>query len=79
MKSIIYTADALKNLRTYRSDAERIQDKIRLYATSGAGNIEDMVGRSDKRLRVGDFRVIFEESEDIVMVTKIGTRGSVYK
>jgi mRNA interferase RelE/StbE len=30
------------------------------------------------RLRVGDYRVIFEETADEMIVTKIGPRGSVY-
>jgi mRNA interferase RelE/StbE len=35
-------------------------------------------GSSLKRLRVGDFRVLFEETETEIIVTRIGPRGSVY-
>jgi mRNA-degrading endonuclease RelE of RelBE toxin-antitoxin system len=31
-----------------------------------------------KRLRVGDYRVLFEESAAEILVTKIGPRSSVY-
>ena len=34
----------------------------------------ELSGRSGKRLRVGDFRVIFEESDTEILVTKIGPR-----
>ena len=38
-----------------------------------------MQGRSDYRLRVGDYRVIFEETETAITVTAIGRRGDIYE
>jgi mRNA interferase RelE/StbE len=35
-------------------------------------------GSSGKRLRVGAFRVIFEETADEIIVTAIGPRGGIY-
>jgi mRNA-degrading endonuclease RelE of RelBE toxin-antitoxin system len=32
-----------------------------------------------KRLRVGDFRILFEESETEIIVSDIGPRGSICK
>jgi mRNA interferase RelE/StbE len=44
------------------------------------GDVEVLKGRkSEKRLRVGNFRVIFEEIEGQIYVTEIGARGDVYK
>jgi mRNA interferase RelE/StbE len=37
-----------------------------------------MKGSSGKRLRVGEYRVIFEETCDEVIVSKIGPGGGVY-
>ncbi len=32
-----------------------------------------------KRLRVGDFRILFEETDTEIVVADIGPRGSIYK
>jgi mRNA-degrading endonuclease RelE of RelBE toxin-antitoxin system len=37
-----------------------------------------LVGAQTSRLRAGDFRAIFEESETAIFVTKIAPRGNVY-
>jgi mRNA interferase RelE/StbE len=44
-----------------------------------AARLRQLVGSSAKRLRVGDFRVLFEEDETTILVTKIGPRGDVYE
>ena len=79
MKRISYTRTAASDLRAYRSEAKRIMAKIERYAETGAGDVAQLVGSPAFRLRVGDFRVIFEESETGIVVTKIGPRGEVYK
>jgi mRNA-degrading endonuclease RelE of RelBE toxin-antitoxin system len=30
-------------------------------------------------MRVGDFRVIFEETNDAIVVSRVGPRGEVYR
>jgi mRNA interferase RelE/StbE len=55
--------------------------KVEAYAAdpkSQANNIKAMKGSQAVRLRVGEYRVIFEETPDEVIVTKIGPRGGVY-
>ncbi|WP_135470538.1 type II toxin-antitoxin system RelE family toxin [Crenalkalicoccus roseus] len=81
MKLVRYTADAARSLRRHGNMAARIRRAIGEYATdqaAHANNVRPLVGSSAKRLRVGDFRVIFEETETEILVTKIGPRGSVY-
>lgn len=78
MKSISYTRSAYVDLRTYRSEERRIVAKIERYARTGSGDVTQLVGRPCFRLRVGDFRVIFEESETEIVVIGIGPRGSIY-
>ena len=45
-----------------------------------AGDVKRLKGREpEMRLRVGDYRVIFEERDNIIYVLAIGNRGDVYK
>jgi mRNA interferase RelE/StbE len=38
-----------------------------------------MGGQPFKRLRVGNFRILFEETEIEIIVSDIGPRGSIYQ
>lgn len=77
-KSVTYTRSAANDLRRHRADAKRIMAKIDRYAEDAAGDVKMLVGSTAKRLRVGDFRVIFEETAETITVTRIGPRGDVY-
>jgi mRNA interferase RelE/StbE len=60
---------------------ERIIRALEGYAAdpkSHANNVTQLVGSNAKRLRVGGYRVIFEETDTDILVTKVGPRGSVY-
>ncbi|MHB8885182.1 MAG: type II toxin-antitoxin system RelE family toxin [Methylovirgula sp.] len=78
MKTLSFTRSAARDLRKYRSVAARITEKLSRYAQTGAGEVKQLVGSSAKRLRDGDFRAIFEETETEIIVTKIGPRGDIY-
>jgi mRNA interferase RelE/StbE len=43
-----------------------------------ANNVTRLVGSSSSRMRVGDYRVIFVETENELSVVRIGPRGGVY-
>lgn len=80
-KPVRYTMDAARSLRRHGNMAARIRRAIGEYAADAAAhanNVRVLVGVPAKRLRVGDFRVIFEETEAEILVTKIGPRGDVY-
>ena len=79
MKTVIYTTDALNALRKHRNVSKAIMAKVARYAETGAGNVTQLVGSTANRLRVNDFRVIFEETADTITVTAIGPRGSIYE
>ncbi len=62
-------------------DSQRIREKIEQYARNPAelaNNVKRLKGREGLRLRIGDWRVIFDESAETVEVLVIGARGSVY-
>jgi mRNA interferase RelE/StbE len=81
VKQVVLLPDAAKALRKHRSDAERILSKIEAYAANPqalANKVKALQGTSGLRLRVGEYRVIFEETDREIIVTRIGPRGSVY-
>ena len=83
MKQIAYSKDALKTLRRIpANEAKRIRSKIEQYTQDPAAlaqNIIKLQGREGFRLRVGDWRVIFDDDGIIVDVVAIGARGGIYE
>jgi len=43
-----------------------------------ANKVKVLQGSTGLRLRVGEYRVIFEETDSEIIVTEIGPRGSFY-
>jgi mRNA interferase RelE/StbE len=82
MKKIAYSNQARKELmRINIEDSQRIRSKIEQYARhpgSLSNNVKRLKGRPALRLRVGDWRVIFDESTESIDVLVIGPRSSVY-
>lgn len=84
MKQISYSRDALKTLtRMPANTAKRIRDKIEQYAAEPASlgnNVIIMAGGGNdaRRMRVGDWRVIFSETGEIIAIIKIAPRGGAY-
>ena len=82
MKTILYSPDAAKALRrTDRATAKRIIDKIEQLAEDAgslAANVRTLRGSTLKRLRVGDWRVIFHEDAETIAIVKVAPRGAAY-
>jgi mRNA interferase RelE/StbE len=78
-----YTKTALKALTRMPTVAARlIRSKIEQYAeapASLANNVKKLQGRDGYRLRVGDWRVIFDQDGVVLDVLQIGPRGSIYE
>ena len=59
---------------------ERVQRRIRAaIAALPSGDVKKLKGQPYYRLRVGDFRALFDRDGNIVMIVKIDNRGQVYK
>ena len=82
---ITYTTQALKVLlRMPRNSAQLIREKLEQIAVdpfASFPNAKKLHGRPGYRLRIGDWRVIYEIEKDqlVVIVLKIATRGDVYR
>ena len=82
-RQIEYSREALRTLqRIDRATGERIVLKVEQLAAdpaSLANNIRSLKGQGDlKRLRVGDWRVIFSETLVVVAIERIAPRGGAY-
>lgn len=83
MRKIEYARDAIKSLqRIDRATASRIEEKMAQYAekpSSLSNNVKALKGQMGlKRLRVGDWRLIFTEDLVVLKIIKIAARGSIY-
>jgi mRNA interferase RelE/StbE len=83
MHEISYTADALKTLRRMpRNTADLIRRKVQEVAAdpAKARNVKRLKGRDGYRLRVGDWRVVYdiEAGKLVLIVIEIGPRGDIY-
>lgn len=79
MKTVTYSDQSIRQLRRLPAGMrERVIAKVARYAASGAGDVKRLVGRSGQRLRIGDWRVIFAETETTIDVDSIGHRRDIY-
>lgn len=84
MYSIEFTKQAAKTLKAMPRNVQSVvMGKIESLVRDplNAPNVKKLVGVTGYRLRVGDWRVIFdvESGRLVVLVLQIGTRGGVYK
>jgi mRNA-degrading endonuclease RelE of RelBE toxin-antitoxin system len=61
--------------------ALRILQALHYYAGTGQGNVKPLSGEFEGllRLRVGNHRVLFDETEDTITVHRIRDRKEVYR
>lgn len=82
---IEYSRDAARTLgRMPRNTAETVRSKVRALAADPLApnnNVKKLVGRPGYRLRVGDWRVIYElqDTVRIIDVIQIAPRGGAYR
>ncbi len=85
MYKLMFSLDAAKTLRKMpRNVAKTIRGKLNQltvdpYAPNN--NLTKLAGREGYRLRVGDWRIIYQINNDIleILVLRIAPRGEVYK
>lgn len=80
MKKIAYSKAATKVLtRMQPALARRIRDGIVAYAAGEPVDAKPLAGSGLIRIRIGGHRAILADDGTVVLVTKIGARGDVYK
>lgn len=74
---IVYSKQAIKFLSKQNIFVrERIINAVKRIPN---GDIKKLQGRSGYRLRIGKYRVIFDNDGRIILIEKIDNRGDVYK
>ena len=82
---VLFTKSADKTLRKLpRNVAQRIRRSLDALATNPYAehlDVTKLQNRPGYRLRVGDWRVVYEIENDelIILVLRIGPRGEVYR
>jgi mRNA interferase RelE/StbE len=81
MKEVKIAPKAKKYLDSLKEPHKsRIKQAVeKLSNDAPQGDIKAMSGYNDYRLRVGDYRVLFEVEKDFIYVEEIGLRGQIYK
>ncbi len=77
MKTVVFTHAAAKDLDALAQDArEFVMSGLVRYAMSGAGDVKRLSGRDGFRLRIGRYRVIFDEDAATNLAIRIGKRDT---
>lgn len=84
MYTIQFTRQAIRALRKMSAnEAALIRSRIQELALNpfAVPNVKSLGGRPGYRLRIGDWRVIFEvaQNEQVISILKIAQRGGAYR
>lgn len=75
MKTIILSAAAARDLDALPSDARSlVSNALIRYAVSGVGDVKKLHDRDGFRMRVGRYRVLFDEDQTTILAIYIGKR-----
>jgi mRNA interferase RelE/StbE len=75
VKTIILSVSAARDLDNLPADArEQVSEGMVTYAISGRGDVKRLSGRDGYRLRIGRYRVIFDEDRTTILAIYIGKR-----
>jgi mRNA interferase RelE/StbE len=75
MRTIVFTRDAARQLDALPLEARtRIINALTSYAIDGVGEVKRLSGRAGYRMRVGSYRVLFDEDATTVLAISIGKR-----
>lgn len=82
MASVVWAPRALKDLEAIEPRrAKNIVEAVVRFAETGVGNVKALRGDAAQfRLRVGDYRVLFDREGLLVLsVVRVGHRREIYR
>ena len=79
-KTVTYSNRAVRDLAAIdRQQATRVRNAIKRYADTGHGDVRPYEGTGMLRLRVGVYRVLFNETATHVNVERVRHRREAYR
>ncbi|MDE6872950.1 MAG: type II toxin-antitoxin system RelE/ParE family toxin [Lachnospiraceae bacterium] len=72
-----YSVQVVKFLR--RQDKTTQKRIISAINKLPSGDVKKLQGRTGYRLRVGNFRIIFDFAGNIIYIEEVDSRGQIYK
>ena len=80
MRAVSYTTRAMREMRKLPAKVRtRMGNALQRYAETGEGDVKRLSGTVGSRLRVGDYRALFTETEDTIEVRAVRHRKDVYR
>lgn len=75
MKTIIFSHQAAKELDALPLDSrETVLKGLIRYATTGDGDVKRLAGRDGYRMRIGRYRILFDEDAATILAIYVGKR-----
>ncbi|WP_298259497.1 type II toxin-antitoxin system RelE/ParE family toxin [Bradyrhizobium sp.] len=79
MRPIAFTAASARQWAKLSPDIrDRIDKRLTVFAETGHGDVKRLRGRHGLRLRIGDWRVVFYEDQNTIVVAAVGHRREIY-
>ncbi len=79
MVDVVFTVAASRQwLKLAPQTRKRIRAKLEAFAQTGQGDIKKLKGQDGSRLRVGDWRIIFYQETQSIVVVAVGHRREIY-
>jgi mRNA interferase RelE/StbE len=80
MRAVSYTTRAMREMRKLPAKVRtRMGNALQRYAETGEGDVKRLSVTVGSRLRVGDYRALFTETEDTIEVRAVRHRKDVYR
>ncbi len=77
MKTIILSAAAAKDFDALpREGRDQVETGLSRYAVTGQGDVKALQGRDGYRLRIGQYRVLFDQDATTILAIYIGRRST---
>jgi mRNA interferase RelE/StbE len=77
VKTIVFVPAAAKQFDRLPTVAQvRIMDGLADYAVHGTGDVKRLSNRPGYRLRIGSYRVMFDEDRVTILALYVGTRAT---
>lgn len=79
MAEVVFTAAASRQwLKLAPQTRKRLRAKLDVFAQTGQGDVKKLKGQDSSRLRVGDWRIVFYQESQSVVVVAVGHRREIY-